>query len=64
MEEELKDLGFEYLEEYKTHVFILKDRCLEININSNRVYVMNQKNIMDLMPYKYEKVKQLIQILS
>lgn len=64
MEEELKYLGFEYLEEYKTYVFILKDRCLEININSNRVYIMNQKNIMDLMPYNHEKVKQLIQVLQ
>lgn len=64
MKEELKELGFEYLEEYKTYVLFLKDRGLELNINSNTVYLMNDKNIMSVFPYNYDKVKQLIELLK
>ena len=64
MKEELEKLGFEYLEEYKTYALILKDRGLELNINSGNIYLMNNENVMTLLPYNYEKLKQLIQILS
>ena len=64
MKQELEKLGFEYLEEYKTYALILKDRGLELNINSGNIYLMNNENVMTLLPYNYEKLKQLIQILS
>ena len=64
MKQELEKLGFEYLEKYKTYALILKDRGLELNINSGNIYLMNNENVMTLLPYNYEKLKQLIQILS
>lgn len=64
MKEELEKLGFEYLEEYKTYALILKDRGLELNVNSGNIYLMNNKTIMTLFPYDHEKLKQLIKILS
>ena len=64
MKEELEKLGFEYLEEYKTYALILKDRGLELNINSGNIYLMNNETIMTLFPYDHEKLKQLIKILS
>ena len=39
MKEELEKLGFEYLEEYKTYALILKDRGLELNVNSGNIYI-------------------------
>ena len=64
MKQELEKLGFEYLEEYKTYALILKDRGLELNVNSGNIYLMNNETIMTLFPYDHEKLKQLIQILS
>ena len=64
MKEELEKLGFEYLEEYKTYALILKDRGLELNINSGNIYLMNNENVMTLFPYNHEKLKQLIKLLS
>ena len=64
MKEELEKLGFEYLEEYNTYALTLKERCLELNVNSNNIYLMNHENIMTLFPYNHEKLKQLIKILS
>ena len=64
MKQELEKLGFEYLEEYKTYALILKDRGLELNINSDNIYLMNSEAIMILLPYNHEKLKQLIKILS
>lgn len=64
MKEELEKLGFEYLEEYKTYALILKDRGLELNVNSGNIYLMNNETIMTLFPYDHEKLKQLIKILS
>ena len=64
MKQELEKLGFEYLEEYKTYALILKDRGLELNINSDNIYLMNSEDIMILFPYNHEKLKQLIKILS
>ena len=61
---ELKKLGFEYLEEYKTYALILKNKGLELNINSGNIYLMNNETIMTLFPYDHEKLKQLIKILS
>lgn len=64
MKQELEKLGFEYLEEYKTYALILKDRGLELNVNSGNIYLMNNETIMTLFPYDHEKLKQLIKILS
>ena len=64
MKQELEKLGFEYLEEYKTYALILKDRGLELNVNSGNIYLMNNETIMTLFPYDHEKIKQLIKILS
>ena len=64
MKQELEKLGFEYLEEYKTYALILKDRGLELNINSDNIYLMNSEAIMILFPYNHEKLKQLIEILK
>ena len=64
MKEELEKLCFEYLEEYKTYALILKDRGLELNVNSGNIYLMNNETIMTLFPYDHEKLKQLIKILS
>ena len=63
MKQELEKLGFEYLEEYKTYALILKDRGLELNVNSGNIYLMNNETIMTLFPYDHEKLKQLIKIL-
>ena len=63
MKQELEKLGFEYLEEYKTYALILKDRGLELNINSDNIYLINNKTVMTLFPYNHEKLKQLINIL-
>ena len=64
MKQELEKLGFEYLEEYKTYALILKDRGLELNVNSGNIYLMNNETIMTLFPYDHEKLKQLIKVLS
>ena len=64
MKEELEKLDFKYLEEYKTYALILKDRGLELNVNSGNIYLMNNETIMTLFPYDHEKLKQLINILS
>ena len=63
MKQELEKLGFEYLEEYKTYALILKDRGLELNVNSGNIYLMDNETIMTLFPYDHEKLKQLIKIL-
>ena len=63
MKQELEKLGFEYLEKYKTYALILKDRGLELNINSDNIYLMNNETVMTLFPYNHEKLKQLINIL-
>ena len=57
MKKRIKKLGFEYLEEYKTYALILKDRGLELNVNSDNIYLMNNETIMTLFPYDETKRK-------